>query len=92
MENEAAFVVLRDFGTSAYGMFWSTEEMLTESEIPAGTTFQKIVIPHARFQAGYDVMAHTWNDEIFDKDTDRTVLIVTVAAIEDELLDRIFAL
>lgn len=82
IENEAAFVTLQNFGRTAYGMFWSTEEMLTESEIPSATLVKKIAIPKIGYEAGWDVLAHTWTSR-------KGGIIVEHAAIEDELLDRI---
>ena len=82
MENEAAFVTLRDFGRSAYGMFWSTEEILFESEIPSATLVKKITIPKLGSAAGWDVLAPTWS-------VGSGAGLTELAAIEDEILDRI---
>jgi hypothetical protein len=88
MENEAAFVTLQNFGREAYGMFWSTEEMLMESELPSATLVKKITIPKLGSAAGWDVLAPTWKQELTNRNGD-TITTVEVAAIEDEVLDRI---
>ena len=88
MENEAAFVTLQNFGRTAYGMFWSTEEMLMESEIPSATLVKKITIPKLGSAVGWDVLAPTWKQELTNMNHD-VIMTVEVAAIEDEILDHI---
>jgi len=78
MENEAAFVTLQNFGRSAYGMFWSTEEMMLREEIPVIAEMKPITIAKVGYEAGYDVLTFVWEDGGIIK-----------AAIEDEVLDRI---
>ena len=83
MENEAAFVTLQNFGRSAYGMFWSTEEMMLRDEIPVRAKMEKITIPRVGSANGHDVLAMVWEENIV------SIGIIKHAAIEDEVLDRI---
>ena len=84
VENEAAFVTLQNFGRSAYGMFWSTEDMLMRSDIPDFAVMHKCTIPRIGSENGHDVLAKSWYVNFLDE-----TLIVKVCAIEDEVLDRI---
>ena len=83
MENEAAFVTLQNFGREAYGMYWSTEDMLTRDEIPLFAVMHKCTIPRIGSENGRDVLAMSWYVNVNE------TLIVKVCAIEDEVLDRI---
>ena len=83
MENEAAFVTLQNFGRTAFGMYWSTEEMAIIPDIPSFAEMKRIVIPRVGSENGHDVLAYTWPVCISEYTS------VMVAAIEDEVLDRI---
>ena len=83
IENEAAFVTLQNFGRGAYGMFWSTEDMLLREDIPEFAVWTKVTVPHLGSAKGYDVMAYVWYEHINE------FTIVKLCAIEDETLDRI---
>jgi len=55
-ENEAAFIVLMEFGKAAFGMYWSTEEFYEDNDIPEDAEWKEIMIPFAKDEIGKAVM------------------------------------